>query len=348
MTKTSDYFKSFCQVSRALGSTLGKRELLDLIVQSAIDNMDGKAACLFLADEREDVFVPMAQAGLSDNYLHASPIKAKKVVDAIFKGGYLSFSDATSDPRLEHHAEKKAEGIASILTVPVMLRDKAIGVLSLYTATRREFAAEEIDFLKALADQGGVAIENARLLERIQKNSLLFLDLASSINASVDIKQILHILTADLCEALEMKGVSIRLLNQNKGTLDLVASYGLSEEFLNKGPVTAEKSLMKALEGQTVVIKDVNEDKRIQYRDEVVREGIVSMLVAPIKSREEIIGIMRLCSDVAQDYPDDVVMLVNAIAHQGALAIQNASMHAMLEEDIKELKEDVWSHRSYF
>jgi GAF domain-containing protein len=348
MTKTSDYFKTFCKVSKALGATLGRKELLDLIVTSAIETMNGKAACLFLADEREDVFVPVAQSGLSDNYLHASPFKAKRVVDSILKGGYLAFSDATSDPRLEHHEAKKAEGIASILTVPVTLHDKAVGVLSLYTASRREFSHEEIDFLKALADQGGVAIENARLVERIRKNSLLFLDLASSINASLDVRQILHILTADVCEALEMKGVALRLLNQNRGTLDLVASYGLSEEFLNKGPVTAEKSMMKALEGETVVISDVRTDDRIQYPDAVAKEGIVSMIVVPIKSRDEVIGVMRLCSDIAQDYHEDMLLLVNAIAHQGALAIQNASMHAMLEEDIRDLKEDTWSHRSWF
>jgi len=348
MTKTRDYFKTFCKVSKALGTTLGREELLELIVQSAIDTMGGKAACLFLADERQDVFVPVAQKGLSDNYLHASPIKAKRVVDAILKGGYLAFTEATKDPRLENHEAKKAEGIASILTVPVMLRDKTVGVLSLYTATQRDFSRDEIDFLRALADQGAIAIENARLLERIRKNSMLFLDLASSINASLDVKKILHILTADVCEALEMKGVSLRLLNQNKGTLDLVASYGLSEEFLSKGPVTAEKSLMKALEGETVIISDVATDKRIQYPEAVLKEGIVSMITVPIKSRDEVIGLMRLCSDVAQDYPEDVVLLVNALAHQGALAIQNASLHSMLEEDIRELKEDAWSHRSWF
>ncbi len=348
MTKTRDYFKTFCKVSKALGTTLSRKELLDLIVRSAIETMGGKAACLFLADERADVFVPVAQAGLSENYLHASPIRAKNVVDAILKGGYLAFSDATSDPRLENHDAKKAEGIASILTVPVMLQDRAVGVLSLYTASRREFSRDEIDFLKALADQGGIAVENARLVERIRKNSSLFLDLASSINASLDVKKVLHILTADVCEALEMKGVSLRLLNQDKGTLDLVASYGLSEEFLNKGPVTAEKNLMKALKGETIIIRDITKDKRIQYPEAALKEGIVSMIVVPIKSRDEVIGVMRLCSDVVQDYPEDMVLLVNALVHQGALAIQNASLHSMLQEDIRELKEDVWSHRSWF
>ena len=50
MTKEKDYFRTFCKVSKAFGTTLASEKLLDLIVQSAIDTMDAKAACLFLAD----------------------------------------------------------------------------------------------------------------------------------------------------------------------------------------------------------------------------------------------------------------------------------------------------------
>ena len=71
MTKRNNYFKTFCIISKAFGTTLSKEKLLYLIVHSAIDTMDAKAACLFLADEEKDVFVPMSQKGLSDNYLHA-------------------------------------------------------------------------------------------------------------------------------------------------------------------------------------------------------------------------------------------------------------------------------------
>ncbi|HSQ83862.1 MAG TPA: hypothetical protein VLM43_03965 [Desulfobacterales bacterium] len=107
MTKKHDYFKTFCKISKAFGTTLGKEKLLDLIVHSAIDTMDAKAACLFLADKEKDVFIPVAQKGLSENYLHASPMRAKKIVDDILKGGYLSFYDATTDPRLEILKRKK-------------------------------------------------------------------------------------------------------------------------------------------------------------------------------------------------------------------------------------------------
>jgi len=348
MTPKNNYFETFCKISRAFGTTLEKEKLLDLIVQSAIDTMNAKAACLFLSDEAKDVFVPVAQNGLSDKYLHASPIQARKIVDEIVKGGYLAFPDATQDPRLENLEAKKAEGIASILSVPIMLQNKAIGVLSLYTGEPRNFSQDEIDFLSALADQGGIAIAQARLFERINQNSMLFLDLASSINSSLDIKKILHILSAEICEALNMKGVSIRLMNHKTGNMDIVATYGLSEEFLNKGEVSAEKSISQALEGETVVIKDVATDDRLEYREETVKEGIVSMLCVPIKSREEVIGIMRLFSDVKRDYPQDIIMLVNALAHTGGLAIQNASMYLSLQEDKKSLEEDIWSHRSWF
>ena len=348
MTKRNNFFKTFCKISKAFGTTLGKKKLLDLIVRSAIDTMEAKAACLFLADEEKDMFVPMAQKGLSDNYLHANPLQAQRVVDEMLKEGHLSFHDATTDSRLENLEAKKAEGIASILSVPVMVKEKAIGVLSLYTAEHRDFSKDEIDFLSALAEQGGIAIEQSRLFERINKNSMLFLDLASSINSTLDIRKVLHILTAEIAEALGMKGVLIRLLNHETGNLDLVASYGLSEEFQNKGPVSIKKSIAQALKGETVIIEQVSKDNRLQYKEEILKEGVISMLCVPIKAREEVIGVMSLFSSTARRFPEDVIILVNALAHTGGLAIQNASMYLNLQEDKKSLEEDIWSYRSWF
>ncbi|MGD9083860.1 MAG: GAF domain-containing protein [Desulfobacterales bacterium] len=348
MTKEKDYFRTFCTVSKALGTTLSSEKLLDLIVQSAIDTMDAKAACLFLADEQKDVFVAVAQKGLSDNYLHQKPMKARKLVKETVKAGHLHFRDAITDPRLEHHDAKKAEGIASILSVPVTVRNQTKGILSLYTAKTRDFSKDEIDFLSALADQGGIAIEHTRLLGRIQKNATLFLDLASHINSSLDIKKILNNLTVDISQALGMKGAAIRLLDKDSGDLKLVASYGLSDEFLNKGPVSSTQSAAQALKGETLLIKDATTDERIQYKKEMKKEGIVSMIVTPIKSRDEIIGVLRLYANVEREFPEDVVTMVQALAHQGALAIQNASMYLSLQKAKEDLEEDIWSHRSWF
>jgi GAF domain-containing protein len=348
MPKKKDYFRTFCNISKAFGSTLHKDKLLELVVESAVDTMNGKASCLFLADRDKDVFTPVASTGLSDKYLHATPLKAKKIVKNILEGGYMAFEDATTDPRLENHEAKKKEGIASILTVPVIVRGNTIGVLSLYTAQKRKFTQDEIDFLSALAEQGGMAIQQARLFERIRKNTELFLDLSASINSSLDIKQVLHILTEEIANALGMKGAVIRLLDKDSNDLKLVASYGMSEEFLNKGPVVATKSAVQALKGETVVITDVAADDRIQYREEQAKEGVKSMLAVPIQAKGEVIGVLRLYSDKKRDFSEGLVMLVNALAHQGGLAIQNASMYLALESDKKSLEEEIWSHRSWF
>ena len=348
MTINRDYFKTFCAISKALGSTLKREELLDRIVEGAVDAMDGKAASLFLRREQDDLFVPVARKGLSDNYLHADPYRARPLADQMVKDGYLAMADVATDPRAENKAAKKAEGLASILVVPVMAEDRIIGVLSLYTAQKRDFSEEEIDFLRALADQGGVAIQNSRLVDRLRKNATLFRGFAKNINASLDIKQILHILTADIADTFGLKGVNIRLLNKETGTLDLVASYGLSEEFLAKGPVSSDRSVTRALSGETVAIKNARSDSRVQYPEAMEKEGIVSMLVAPISVGDEIIGVMRLCSDVEREFPESMVILMEALAQQGGIAIQNASMYLALQEDKQSLEEDIWSHRLWF
>jgi GAF domain-containing protein len=348
MTRETDYFTSFCKISKAFGTAATREELLKLIVDNAMSSMEGKAACLFLADDREDIFVAMAQAGLSDTYLHANPMQAHKIVAALDKHGFLAFHDATTDPRLENHEAKKAEGIASILTVPVQVKKRNIGILSLYTAEQRDFQPGEIDFLCALADQAGIAIENNRLHRRMHKNAMLFLELATNINSSLDIGQVLHNLTVNTCEKLGMKGAVIRLLDDDRDELKLVASHGLSEDFLERIRTTTSETAQRALKGETIIISDTTTDSRITFKTAMKTEGVVSMIVTPIMVRDKVIGVLRLYSDVERQFPDDVVMMVKALAHQGGLAIQNASMFLQLEKDKKSLEEDIWSHRAWF
>jgi GAF domain-containing protein len=127
-----------------------------------------------------------------------------------------------------------------------------------------------------------------------------------------------------------------------------MASYGLSEKYLDRGPLSVEKSMADTLKGKPVVIKDATSDKRVQYRKEKEEEGIVSILSLPIMAKEEVIGALRLYSGVKREFTEDEIMLVTALAHQGGLAIQNASMYLMLQQDMKDLKDDIWSHRSWF
>lgn len=348
MARRKDYFDIFCEVSKAFSTAVTEDTLLNLIVESAVETMDGKAACLFLSDADNEYFIPKAQIGLSENYFHASPLKSAKIVKALEEKGYLVFEDATTDERLENHEAKKAEGIASILIVSVRVSDVTKGVLSLYTATPRKFEKREIDFLSAMADQGGIAVHTNNLLNRIRKNSMLFLALASSINSSLDIKNILGNLTANICDSLEMKGATIRLLDEDTETMHLVASHGLSDEFLERRRTITTDTTSRALKGETVIVSDATTDERITFKKEMKKEGIKSMIVTPILARDKVIGVMQLYSASYTKFPSDVLVMIEALAHQGGLAIQNASMYLKLQKEKTSLEEDIWSHRSWF
>ncbi|MBF0258209.1 MAG: GAF domain-containing protein [Desulfamplus sp.] len=348
-TMETDYFDTFCKISKAFGSAATQNELLNLIVDSAISTMDGKAACLFLSDEKNDFFIPVVQKGLSENYFHASPIKVVNLIKEIEKKGYLLFKDATTDARLEHHEAKKAEGIASIMSVPVRMKNHTIGILSLYTATQRDFGEKEISFLCALADQGGIAIHNNRLLNRIEKNSTLFLDLASSINSTLEITEILKHMTEELCDVFGMKGASIRLFNEDTQAMELVASHGLTQEFLKSlAPNVSSDFISSILKGETKIVNDTDIDKRPELVEGMKKAGIKSAICTPIMAREQAIGLMGLFSEDQREFPNDLIMIVEALGHQGGLAIQNASMYLKLQEDKNNLEKDVWSHRSWF
>jgi len=351
MTTKNDYFESLVQLSREFGTTKDQDKLLHLIVSSAVETMQGKAASIFLMDEESESKagnIAVAQVGLSDKYTHAGPGHAVKISPQLLRDGYIYFQDATTDKRLMNHAAKKAEGIGSILTVPVMVKGKMLGILSLYTKEIRKFNKDEIDFLSVLAEQGGIAIENAQLIKKLRNNSQTFLNLAASISSSLDLKTIFQSLTEDLSKSLDVKAASVRLLDTDKRTLKLVASFGLSEKYLNKGPILADKSIAEALKGKPVFIKNASTDAGVQYKKEKEEEGIVSILCVPIKSKNDVIGVLRLYSDRQREFTEDEIILITAVASQGGLAIQNACLYLTVQDDFKDLKENIWSHKLWF
>ncbi len=347
MRNCNAYFKTFCRISNSMQRTFEMEEVLDLIVNSATQAMEAKASSLFLKNGDQDVFLPVAQTGLSDAYVHAAPEKAQALTKDILKqGGYLAVKDATSDPRTEHHAGKQSEGIASILVVPVIAEGNAIGTLSLYTAEPREFNKLDIEFLSALADQGGMAIQKARFIKRKKSNADLLLSITEDLNSSLDIKHILHIMSSEIAEAFNVKGTSVRLMDEERKELKLMSSYGLSESYLNKGPVSAV-TLESSLSNTMVRINN-GDGRAIDYLAEKKREGIVTMLNLPITVKEEVIGILRVYCGEDRNFSEDAVTLLSSLARLGGLAILNASMYLQLQEDKENLEKEIWSHRSWF
>ena len=338
----------FNDLSANINANLELPKIFDILSADLAQTMKLKAASVLLVDEEKGSLERVASYGLSEKYLHKVTLSLEKSVDETMKGKPVVIKSAATDDRVQYRAQKLEESIVSILSIPIKTREKVIGVLRLYSGVPRDFTEDEIMLVTALAYLGGLAIQNTRLMEQVKENTRLFHDLSTNINSSLDLPKIFHILAADIAETLKVKASSVLLVKDAQGSLELVASYGLSEKYLHRGPLSLEKSVSETLEGKPVVIKDVATDKRVQHRKQKLEEGIVSILSAPIKTKEKVIGVLRLYSGSPREFTKGEIMLVTALANQGGLAIQNASMYQLLQDDMKDLQDDIWSHRLWF
>ena len=128
-----------------------------------------------------------------------------------------------------------------------------------------------------------------------------------------------------------VKGVVIRLLDERTNQLELVSSCGLSNTYMKKGPVDADKSLARALRGEPHAVLDVASDPSLQYPEEAKKEGIVSMLSFPLKGREKIIGMLRLFTSERREFTQEEMDFVAALASQSAISIENARFYDALK-----------------
>lgn len=160
---------TFAEIKDAVSSTLNLKEVLDLIVQGVVKVMKVKGSSLSLLDKKRQQLRVFAYHGLSRNYVDKGPLDSSKSIgEIVLSGKHAWIEDAPTDTRIQYPKEAKREGIASILSLPLLVRNKVIGSLRVYTSNRREFTEEEIKFLNGFAEQVALAIENARNYEDVK------------------------------------------------------------------------------------------------------------------------------------------------------------------------------------
>ena len=119
-------------------------------------------------------------------------------------------------------------------------------------------------------------------MEKQVINYETMLRVAKAISHSKDPEEVALMTVESIKTALNVKGCSLLLFNRKTNELEVATSFGLSNEYINKGPVSALRSIAQSLEDGPVAIYDVMDDPRIQYPNEAQKEGISSILSVPI------------------------------------------------------------------
>ncbi len=167
---------------------------------------------------------------------------------------------------------------------------------------------------------------------------------ALTISSSLELDPVLQSVVKSITEAMEVKACAVRLLDPRTGQLQYNAGYGLSSNYLAKGPVDVEHSPIdsEALRGAPVIIPDVSEDSRFQYKEAAKREGIVSVLCVPLEVHGKAIGVMRVYTSEPCTFHEDDIQFLTVLASLSALAIENASLYESLKQSYDGVMDVLW------
>ena len=164
-------------------------------------------------------------------------------------------------------------------------------------------------------------------------------EIAAAINSVRDPESVLDSIVRTVSEALEAKGCSIMLLSPDRKVLLHTAAYGLSDWYVRKGPVSADRSISQALEGKPVAILNAAEDERVQYRDQARQEGIASMLSVPISFKGDVVGVMRVYAAKQHYFTRSEIYFVQEVANLGAIALERARELEQCFTEVDKLEE---------
>jgi len=162
--------------------------------------------------------------------------------------------------------------------------------------------------------------------------------LTTAISQCKDPEEVALITAESVKTAFKAKGCSIFLVDRETRELGLVASSGLSNDYLNKGPIHFMQGIKEAKDAVPIAIYDVMDDPRIEYPEEAKKEGIASLLGVPIISHDKIIGALRLYSEKPWEFSFNDITLIQAVALICGMAMDMCRMYKGYKTSIDILK----------
>lgn len=164
MQKPIINYESLIRITSALSMIRDPEEIVLVTVEGITHALKVKGCALFLVDKKSEALSLAGSYGLSSEYLDKGPVSAIRSIASSLEGGKpVAIYDVSDDPRLQYPLAARQEGIASILSVPIIIGGRTIGCLRVYTADPWEFALDDVNSIQAVAQVVGMAMELCRI-----------------------------------------------------------------------------------------------------------------------------------------------------------------------------------------
>jgi signal transduction histidine kinase len=317
------------EISKAIASGLYLEDVLRLIVTVTANLMDSKICSLWILDERDQKLKLKATQSISEEYLkERSLAMGEGVVGYVaLHNQPMAILNVLKEPLYKEKELAKKEGLVSMLSVPMCIKDRVIGVINCYTSYPHAFSKNEEEMLTTVANQAAICIENSGLME------------------TLDIDEILKLVLEGVTKNIGFDRARLYLVNDKRNVLECKMAVGVDEGKI-KGitlPLDPEDSVVarSIFKKQPFIIPDASRDPRV---NPVLKKklNLQSLVVIPLLAKEKALGA------IAADYVEpnknitkETLESLMTFVQQASLAIHNAFMYQELKTFSQQMEEKI-------
>jgi predicted Fe-Mo cluster-binding NifX family protein len=171
MEKPTINYETLVRITKAISTIQDPEEIVLIAVEGVTHALNVKGCALFLFSEKSDELRLAGYYGLSNEYIDKGPVSAIRSISSSLQDRQpVAIFDVTDDPRIQYPEAAIEEGISSILSTTIIIGDQLVGCLRVYTAEPWEFSLTDVNFVQAVAQVVGMAMEMCRVNKGLRES----------------------------------------------------------------------------------------------------------------------------------------------------------------------------------
>jgi sigma-B regulation protein RsbU (phosphoserine phosphatase) len=338
--ESSSFDNYLLEVVDAVNTTLDLNTLLQRIAEMLKRFIDYEIFAILLLNDKTQELRIRFQVGHSPEVAERIRIKVGQGVtgQAALRREAVLVNDVTS----EENFINSVPGVRSELAVPLIAKNKVIGVIDVEAAKLGKFTEEHKRLLTLFASRIASGIENARLYTRVSRQArqlTLLTEISREISSILNVDQLLKRIADLLTRIIDYQMFSILLLDPTGSFLVHRFSLRFKESVNLKHEIPLGKGLAgyAAEHKQAVLVPDVTKDPRYINLNPETR----SELAIPLIYKDKVIGVLDVEHTKKGYFNDDHVRIMTTMAAQIAIAIENATLYERIARQEQRLEQDL-------
>ena len=337
-------------VSREVATALDLRTVLQRLLFAAIQHVGGERGSIVVMD---DFGKPVDATIVYGKQLHEHTTQQlRETVERGLAGWVVQnrkpalVPDTSKDERWLRRADDSVDksGAKSAICVPLMARERLVGVLTLVHSAPKAFNQEHLELMQAIADQASVAVLNARLYTESQRTARVMSALAegaAAINTSLEMDDVWRRILNQTMQALQVETVALALIDPASNDLVFHAAAGHNSGIIPGRHIPGEQGLagLVVTEGEGLVIPAVKQDSRYSEVDKFGEIEMRAVAIAPIQSQGKVIGVLEAVNPISGAFDPDAMVVMAGLGSLAGTTIQNAKFLGRLQKAHRRYRE---------